>query len=270
MTGAEVGGGRHGLVIAIDGPAGAGKSSVAQRVADRLGLARLDTGAMYRALTWKALEEGIDPGDALALATLARRLDLTITARGVLIDGAPHERQIRSRRVSALVSRVSAHPPVRRVMVAKQRAFARRRSLVIEGRDIGTIVAPRADLKIFLTASATERARRRHRELAAAGVSVPLGTLATEIEARDARDARTTPLVAAADAVILDSTGKTLEQVVAEITRLAGRVRRASGKASGTRAGGRSITPPGGRRRRTVPPRGGRRTAPARRRGRAS
>jgi cytidylate kinase len=207
--------------VAIDGPAGAGKSTVANRVAQRLGLERLDTGSMYRALTWKALEAGVDPTDAAALTRLARRIDLGFTGSGITVDGRRREREIRAPRVSAAVSAVSAHPGVRKEMVTRQRRFARRGGVVIEGRDIGSVVAPGADLKVFLTASPAERARRRRADLAAAGHPVSLVKLTSEIVARDRRDSKTTPLRPARGAVTVDSTGKALREVVDEIVRLA-------------------------------------------------
>jgi CMP/dCMP kinase len=210
-----------GFVVAIDGPAGAGKSTVSKRVAERLGLDRLDTGSMYRALTWKALEAGIDPTDGPALARLARRIDLGFTGSGITVDGRRREREIRAPRVSAAVSAVSSHPGVRKEMVSRQRRFAERGGVVIEGRDIGSVVAPDADVKVFLTASPAERARRRRADLVAAGHAVSLRKLTSEIAARDRRDSRTTPLRPARGAVKVDSTGRTLRAVVDEIVRLA-------------------------------------------------
>lgn len=209
------------LVIAIDGPAGAGKSSVAAAVAARLGIARLDTGSMYRAVTWAAGERGISLDDEQALASLAAGLDLTFTPDGVSIDGVLREREIRDPGVTATVSKVSRHPAVRRALVARQKDLAHAGPAVIEGRDIGSVVAPWAPVKIFLTASAAERARRRAGDLAAAGHPVSLEQLQADIEARDALDGRTTPLVPAGGAVVIDSTGRTIEDVVDQIAGLA-------------------------------------------------
>lgn len=209
------------IVIAIDGPAGAGKSSVSAAVARRLGVARLDTGSMYRAVTWAALRDGTDLDDEAALASLAERLDLSFDPDGILIDGRPREREIRDPAVTAAVSKISRHPAVRKILVARQQDLAERGPAVIEGRDIGTVVVPWAPVKIFLTASARERARRRAKDLEAAGHPVDLDRLQAEIEARDAADDKTTPLVPAGDAVAIDSTAKTIDQVVDEIAALA-------------------------------------------------
>lgn len=209
------------IVIAIDGPAGAGKSSVSAAVARRLGVARLDTGSMYRAVTWAALRDGTDLDDEAALASLAERLDLSFDPDGILIDGRPREREIRDPAVTAAVSKISRHPAVRKILVARQQDLAERGPAVIEGRDIGTVVVPWAPVKIFLTASARERARRRAKDLEAAGHPVDLDRLQAEIEARDAADDKTTPLIPAGDAVAIDSTAKTIDQVVDEIAALA-------------------------------------------------
>lgn len=226
------------LVIAIDGPAGAGKSTVARGVARALRFAHLDTGAMYRAITSKALREGIDPSDGDALAALARRTEMDLGPRGVVVDGRPVGREIRTRRVSTSVSAVSAHRDVRRELVRVQRRILGRGSVVAEGRDVGTVVYPRAPVKVFLTASVEERARRRHGELVREGVAVSFATLKRELARRDALDSTraVSPLVPAPDATILDSTGKTPRQVVAEVVALAARTseqapaRRRSGK----------------------------------------
>lgn len=211
------------LVIAIDGPAGSGKSTVARAVAKVLGLDHLDTGAMYRVVTARALERGIDPTDERALAAVARRLDLALGRDGLTADGHPVGREIRTPKVSQTVSAVSAHPAVRRELVRVQRKMMGERDLVAEGRDIGTVVFPRAPLKIFLTASVDERARRRHKELVRSGHPVSLPTLRREIVRRDALDSNRSisPLRPAADAVVLDTTGKTPKQVVQEIAGLA-------------------------------------------------
>ncbi|HVL89830.1 MAG TPA: (d)CMP kinase [Actinomycetota bacterium] len=209
------------IVIAIDGPAGAGKSSVSSGVARRLGIARLDTGSMYRAVTWAALRDGTNLDDETALASLARRLDLSFDVSGILIDGRPRETEIRDPAVTASVSKVSRHPAVRAALVSRQQKLAEQGPAVVEGRDIGTVVVPWAPVKIFLTASARERARRRAKDLEAAGHEVDLDRLQAEIEARDAADDKTTPLVPAGDAVAIDSTAKTIDEVVDEIAALA-------------------------------------------------
>lgn len=228
------------LVIAIDGPAGAGKSTVAKGVAKAMRLAHLDTGAMYRALTAKALERGVDPADERALTALARSLDLGFTPAGMTVDGRPAGREIRTPRVSRVVSAVSAHRGVRREMVRRQREILARGDIVAEGRDIGTVVYPRAPVKIFLTASIEERARRRHEEMHANGDSVSFDTLKREIARRDALDSTRaiSPLVAAPDAVLLDSTGKTPRQVIAEIVAIAEQRR---GGATPARASGKRV-----------------------------
>jgi len=210
------------MVVAIDGPAGSGKSTVAKAVARTLNLRYLDTGAMYRGLTWKAMREGIDPTDGAALSALARRTVFTFDVSGIVVDGHPAEKDIRSRRVSHIVSVVAAHPAVRREMVRRQREIVDGADAVVEGRDIGTVVCPDADVKVFLTASASERARRRHRELLGSGVSVAYRTLKRELVRRDAIDAsrQASPLVPAEDAYVIDSTDRTSDEVVAEIVGL--------------------------------------------------
>jgi cytidylate kinase len=210
-------------VIAIDGPAGSGKSTVASGVAKALGLRRLDTGAMYRALTMRALERGINPNDAKALAEVARRIQFSQRDSQLLVGGRPLSDAIRRPEVSRAVSAVAAHRAVRRELVRKQRELIGRGGVVVEGRDIGTVVCPKADVKVFLTASPAERARRRHRELSGAGVPVSLPALKRDLTRRDKLDSSrsVSPLAPALDAVLVDSTGKTPRRVVAEIVRLA-------------------------------------------------
>ena len=206
--------------VAIDGPAGAGKSTLAQALAEHLGLERLDTGAMYRSVAWAALQRGIDPGDAVAVAALARGLTIEVGER-VLVDGLDATSGIRTAAVDAAVSAVAANPEVRRAMVARQQAWVRARGGgVVEGRDIGTVVLPAADLKIYLTARPDERARRRAAER---GGRQALAQVAADLDRRDTLDStrRASPLPGiaevAADAVVVDSTGKRLEDVLEEV-----------------------------------------------------
>ena len=211
------------LRVAIDGPAGAGKSTVARRVALRLGYTYVDTGAMYRALAWAVIDAGIAPDNDNAVCALAERLDVQLEPEGrVLVDGRDVAGEIRTPEISNLTSPLSALPCVRTRMVALQQAMARRGGVVMEGRDIGTVVLPDAEVKVFLVASLGERVRRRREELAATGVAPPPEELARDIAARDARDAArdVAPMVPAPDAVTLDSDGLGVEAVVARILAL--------------------------------------------------
>jgi cytidylate kinase len=178
---------------------------------------------MYRALTLEALRQGIDPGDGRRLAALARVLRFDLGPSGLLVGGRRVGRSIRAPEVSAAVSEVSAHGPVRRELVRRQREMIGSGGVVAEGRDIGTVVCPDADVKVFLTASAAERARRRHEELIGAGVRVGYPKLKRDLERRDALDANrpVSPLRPAADAHLIDSTGMSQRQVVGEVVRLA-------------------------------------------------
>jgi cytidylate kinase len=202
------------VIVAIDGPAGAGKSSVARRLADRLGFHYLDTGAMYRAVTWLALHRGVRLDDGPALAELARRHPVEFGEHGVSIAGEDVTVPIRAPEIDATVPVAAAHPELRDVMRARQRALARRCDSVIEGRDIGVVVVPDAELKIWLTADQEVRARRRHAERGDADA----GTLAAELARRDARDARNT--YRADDAIDVDTSELTLDEVVDRICAL--------------------------------------------------
>ncbi len=222
---------RRKPLIAIDGPAGAGKSTVARRVAAQLGLLYLDTGAMYRALTWLAMEKGIPLDNQAQLTELSQQAQIRLNTQAgqqstvgtqVWVDGIEVTTQIRSTQVTQAVSRVSAWPGVRRAMVELQRQIGQAGGVVLEGRDIGTAVFPNAELKIFLTASPRQRAQRRQRELQSQGVDVDLGSLQEQIQSRDQQDSQRTvaPLKKADDAVVIDSDALTIEQVQAEIVTL--------------------------------------------------
>jgi cytidylate kinase len=207
-------------VVAIDGPAGSGKSTVARGVADALGLEVLDTGAMYRAVTLLALERSFDlgDGDAIARAAEGAVLELRDPPGSVRLDGRDVSREIRGPDVSTAVSQVSSHPAVRALLRRRQREWAEQRGGgVVEGRDIGTVVFTDAPLKIFLTAGEEERARRRHRDERAAARPADLEAVRDAVDRRDALDHRTTPLAPAPDAIVIDTTGRTVEDVVDEI-----------------------------------------------------
>ena len=202
------------MVIAIDGPAGAGKSTVARRLAKRLGFRYLDTGAMYRALTWLALERGIDLDDEDALATVARDHVVTLRDDRVLVRGTDVSEAIRTVEIDRVVSSVARHPAVRAVLRERQRALAAEGDAVIEGRDIGAVVCPDAEVKIYLTADSAERARRRTDERPGLGADA----LATDLRLRDARDAP--QLEAAPDAETIDTTHLTIDEVVDRIEQM--------------------------------------------------
>jgi CMP/dCMP kinase len=207
-------------VVAIDGPAGSGKSTVARGVADALGLDVLDTGAMYRAVTLLALDRGIDLGDGEAIARAAEQasLELGDPPESVRLDGRDVSREIRGPAVSAGVSQVSSHPAVRALLRRRQREWAERRGGgVIEGRDIGTVVFTDAPVKVFLTASDEERARRRQRDEKAAARPADLESVRDAVDRRDALDNRTTPLTPAPDAIVIDTTGREVDDAVKEI-----------------------------------------------------
>ncbi len=210
------------LTVAIDGPAGAGKSTVARRVADELGLLYVDTGAMYRAITWKALQSGIDLSDEQVVADIAREAEIVLDPPEVLVDGVRVTEAIRSPEVTEHVSKVAGMAEVRRVLVEKQRQMAKDGGVVMDGRDIGTHVMPDADVKVFLTASIEERVRRRHLEMIRRGYSSDPDRLYQEIKRRDEMDENRShsPLKPAADAVMLDTTGRSIDEVVSMILDL--------------------------------------------------
>lgn len=222
------------MIVVIDGPAGAGKSTVARRVARRLGAGYLDTGAMYRALTWLAAERGIAPSDAAALAELAERYPVGITpgADGdrVSIAGRDVTDAIRVPAVTAAVSEVSSHGGVRARMVEAQRAIARVGDWVADGRDLASAVWPDADLKVFLTATPEVRAARRCAELRARGEDVDAAGVLADVRRRDHHDSTRaiSPLRVAEGAVVVDSTDMAADEVVDHIVDLAARVRAGS------------------------------------------
>jgi cytidylate kinase len=215
-----------GSVIAIDGPAGAGKSTVAREVARRLGLRYLDTGSMYRAITWLALHAGVPLDDGEALAALARRVRMEVgtdpDSPRLVLDGRDLTSAVRGHDVTRAVSAVSAVPGVRTELVRRQREIIGAGGIVVEGRDIGRVVAPTASPKVFLTATPAVRANRRAGEEAAAG-RAPADQRA-ELARRDRFDATraASPLAPADDAVHLDTSGLSVEEVVARVLRLAG------------------------------------------------
>lgn len=203
------------MIVAIDGPAGSGKSTVASALAERLGFLYLDTGAMYRALAWLARRNGLALDDPRALATLAREHPVSFSAEGkVEIDGEDVSAEIRDAEIDRLVPVVARHPEVREVMRERQRSLGAAGDFVIEGRDIGSVVVPSAEVKVFLVADQGERARRR----SADRPGVEVETLADDLRRRDERDAVNTQ--PADDAVVLDTTDLGIDEVVDAIARL--------------------------------------------------
>jgi cytidylate kinase len=203
-------------VIAIDGPAGAGKSTAAGLLARRLGYRLIDTGAMYRALAWSVARAGLPPEDGPALRRHLGQVRVDVAGDRVLVDGVDVSGEIRTPAISALTSRLTALACVRDTLTPLQRTLAAAGGVVLEGRDIGTVVCPGAEVKFFLVASLDERARRRHAELVARGVSTALDRVRTDLATRDTQDrARTVaPLVKADDAITVESTDRTPDEVV--------------------------------------------------------
>ncbi|HEX7034734.1 MAG TPA: (d)CMP kinase [Pseudomonadales bacterium] len=213
-------------VIAIDGPSGSGKGTIAALVAERLGWHLLDSGALYRVVALVALERGIDLDDAEALAAAARGLTLRFGDGGrIWVDGVERTEQIRTEAVSEASSRVAALQPVRDAILAVQRAQRRPPGLVADGRDMGTVVFPDAPLKVFLDASAEERARRRYNQLKNKGLSVSLAALLAGIRERDERDRgrAIAPLRPAPDAILVDSTDMSIDEVLDRVLEAAER-----------------------------------------------
>jgi cytidylate kinase len=213
--------------IAIDGPAGAGKSTVARMVAKRLNWMYVDTGAMYRAIAFLCARSGVDPEDAQEVEAILQQHEIEFEEGSdgglrVFVDGSDVTDHLRDPDVSSLVSAVAAHGAVRDRLTEWQRAFAKRYSVVMDGRDIGTVVLPNAAVKVFLTAQPEERARRRQSEFLQQGFHVPLDEIVQSVIERDRRDSEReiAPLRQAEDAVRIDSTNKTVEQIVDQILQL--------------------------------------------------
>lgn len=203
-------------VIAIDGPAGSGKSTIGKLLGERLGLEYLDTGAMYRGVTFAALRRAIDPSDADVIARLAPEVELTLSEGRLIVDGVDATIEIRGPEVTRAVSLVAANPAVRKELVRRQREWAQERDGgVLEGRDIGTVVFPDAKLKVYLTASPEVRAQRRSKEV----TDLDYETVAADIAKRDALDQgrEASPLTEAPDALIVDTSNRSIEDIVTEL-----------------------------------------------------
>jgi cytidylate kinase len=214
------------LTIAIDGPSGVGKGTVSRTVAGRLGYRHVDTGAMYRAVAWKAVQNGIDLDDEAAVASLCEDAIIEIEGGTVRIDGLDVTRAIRTPEIDKAATSVARMPQVRARLVARQRALAASGGIVMEGRDIGTVVLPGADLKIYLDAAPDERARRRANDPAHGGPGRTLDSVATALADRDRQDQTraASPLYKADDAVLIDTTAIDVDHVIAEVMALVEKV----------------------------------------------
>ena len=227
-----------GGVIAIDGPSGSGKTTVAKAVAERLGVAYLDTGAMYRAVAWACKRAGVSPSDEVVVGAVARTTDITVSgdpsvAQVVIVDGVDVSSEIRSVEITTIVTPIAANAAVRAELVARQRAWAiANGGGVLEGRDIATVVFPDAPVKVYLTADAGERARRRHGESS----GQRLEAIAADIERRDTADSTRSadPLQVAAGATVIDTTGLSVDDVVDRIVALLPEAAPAAAPSSGT------------------------------------
>ena len=216
------------LTIAIDGPSGAGKGTVARAIAAKLGYRHVDSGAMYRAVGWKAVRDGVALDDEAGLADLATRANVEITEEVVTIDGVDVTKAIRTPDIDRAAAAVARLPGVRAVLVSRQRDLGAHGAIVMEGRDIGTVVFPAADVKIYLDASPDERARRRAHDPAHTGGPAAVAEVASALTARDEidRTRAASPLYAAKDAVLLDTTGQSIDAVVAQVLTLVDLVNR--------------------------------------------
>jgi CMP/dCMP kinase len=216
------------LIIAIDGPSGAGKGTVARAIATELGYRHVDSGAMYRAIGWKALRDGVSLDNEDAVTALAEQSRVEITSTHVTIDAVDVTREIRTPEIDRAAAAVARLPRVRSILVERQRQMGAAGGIVMEGRDIGTVVFPNADVKLYLDASPEERARRRAHDPAHTGVPAAIAEVATLLTQRDESDRTRTasPLYAASDAVLVDTTGKPIADVVADVLAIVTRVRR--------------------------------------------
>lgn len=210
------------LIVAIDGPSGAGKGTVARTISESLGYRHVDTGAMYRAVAWQALRDGITFDNEDRLAVLARSADIIVEGGVVSINGNDVTRAIRSPEIDKAAAAVARLPRVREVLVGRQRSIGEQRGVVMEGRDIGTVVFPEADVKIYLDASPEERARRRANDPAHTGGQAGQAAVAASIEARDKSDTTraASPLTVAPDATLIDTTLMPIQQVVSRVLEL--------------------------------------------------
>lgn len=209
------------IAIAIDGPAAAGKSTIAKLIAKKLGFTYIDTGAMYRAFTWAVLEHGLDPQNIDEACSLVGKIGIHLTKDGeVFVNETDVTRQIREPRVSGNVSYIASYKPIRLALVDQQRELAKNHSVVMDGRDIGTYVLPKAEVKIFQIASVDTRALRRYKENLEKGINVPLQDIKLELEKRDYIDSHRdfAPLRQAEDAILLDTSDMTIEEVVETVS----------------------------------------------------
>jgi cytidylate kinase len=203
-------------IIAIDGPAGAGKSTIAKMAADRLNYTYIDSGAMYRALTLKVLREGIELSNTHAIIEASRNVDIDFKDRSIYLDGKNVDKEIREERINKNVSAVSAIPEVRRNLVELQRKISKGKNVIMDGRDVGTVIFPDAFIKFFVTASLEERAKRRYQEIINTGKTADLKDIMKQIETRDYIDSNRedSPLEMAEDAILIDTTGISIEEAL--------------------------------------------------------